>query len=235
MNPELNLIGNAGKLKSKLKILFFFLYSLSIVIFILDYFLFLYYQNSFTLQIYKLPIFLIILSGISLAIGTLALHSKSKNPLLNQNRYLLYNQILNQPGIHFSGLVKNLHLSNGQIQWYIRILENNRLIIKKKQGQYLLFFPYFKKSYNLNDVELKYVIKNDIQRKILKKIQDSPGLNQKDLKQKLNLSQSKVAYHLHKLIVLEFIDFKISGKSKIYYIKKENKDIMNKDDTSLKT
>ncbi len=218
-NPKLNSIDNVGKLKIKVRILYILTELFSIMLIVLTYFLFLYSQRILAPNIYKIPIFLSTFSGILLTFGTLAIYSKSKNPLLNQNRYLLYNQILNQPGIHFSSLVKNLHMSNGQIQWHIRILENNRLIIRKKQGQYLLFFPYSKKRFNLNDVELKYIIKNDTQREILNEIQDNPGFNQKDLKQKLNLSQSKVSYHLHKLIVLNFIDFKISGKSKKYYIK----------------
>ena len=217
MNPEIYLIDNVGKLKNKVRILFFLQYFLSITLFILAYIIFSYSQSIFAPKIYNLPISFVILTGISLMIGTLAIHSKSKNPLLNQNRYLLYNQILNQPGIHFSGLAKNLHMSNGQIQWHIRILENNRLIVRKKQGQYLLFFPYIKNRHNLNDLELKYVIKNNIQRKILNEIQDTPGLNQKNIRQKLDLSQSKVAYHLHKLIILDFIGVKILGKSKKYY------------------
>jgi len=153
--------------------------------------------------------------------GTLRSLITYENILNNYNRANIYVMIKNNPGIHFSELVKKLQLSNAQAFWHLLWLERFDLIKRVKSSKYHLFYLNDGTNLNLEEFIVHSIIfKSESRKKIYQLICEKPGISQDTIKKESNLSQSTIAYHL---IILEQDDLiyhqKINFKQ-MYFPKK---------------
>ena len=80
----------------------------------------------------------------------------SRENLLNlEKRRLLYNLILNNPGLHLREIFRNFDLSEGAIKYHLKYLKARRLIIEKNEDGYKRFYvrnkvcEKYKKMWNI--------------------------------------------------------------------------------------
>jgi len=129
----------------------------------------------------------------------------------NENRLNILKQILNNPGIHQNELMRNCNLQKGQLQWHLDVLLKHRIIKKEKYGQYTIYFP-ITSSIESIDAFKNLPTKSETTTKILKLIQNYPGISSSEISKKINLARNTVKYHIDKLSEDNLIRLKEKGR-----------------------
>jgi len=129
----------------------------------------------------------------------------------NENRLNILKQILNNPGIHQNELMRNCNLQKGQLQWHLDVLLKYRIIKKEKYGQYTIYFP-ITSSIESIDAFKNLPTKSVTTTKILKLIQNYPGISSSEISKKINLARNTVKYHIDKLSEDNLIRLKENGR-----------------------
>lgn len=132
----------------------------------------------------------------------------------NNSRKLIIQLILDSPGIHFNGLLRQTGLATGQLLWHIKVLEEYGLINKKKEKNFLLLFP---NHYNNNFDNPSVIIKSQLALKILEEIENCPGIYANAIAQKLHVKRNTTKYHIDKMITKGLIKVKKQGKKLLLF------------------
>jgi len=98
------------------------------------------------------------------------------------------------PGENYSSIKKTLELPNGTLTYYLKALEKEGMIRSERDGFLKRFYPT-KGMLSAEVFEL-----TDIQKDIHEIIKKNPGIYQKDIQSKLDISQQRLNYHI-KLMV----------------------------------
>ncbi|MHA1721358.1 MAG: winged helix-turn-helix transcriptional regulator [Promethearchaeota archaeon] len=146
----------------------------------------------------------------------------------NENRQNIIKEILEEPGIHYSKLLKKCNLQPGQLQWHIKVLTQYSVIRKEKIGRYLVFYskiPFIDDNINGSRKEnSKHSIissktfiplqlkKSHTTMMILNEIHEEPGISASQIAHHLNLKRNTVKYHVDKLLKTEIIHKEESGR-----------------------
>ena len=135
--------------------------------------------------------------------------------LENENRSKIIDLILETPGIHFNELLRKTNLNPGNLVWHLEILNVYRIIKRKTIESFVVYLPYFDKN-PLSNIDLK-LQKSEFTLKILKIIEDDPGIWNTKISQTINISRKTIEYHIRKLEDLGLIyGFKEGNKYKLY-------------------
>jgi DNA-binding MarR family transcriptional regulator len=115
---------------------------------------------------------------------------KTRDIFGNDSRDNIYNIINTTPGITMGSITRVLKLKNGTVTHHLRILEREGYIKSKKCGKFRRYYVIGTKASGLNE----------IQDKIVEKVQQRPGISQSELGRELQLSRQLVNYHVKDLV-----------------------------------
>jgi uncharacterized membrane protein/DNA-binding MarR family transcriptional regulator len=121
-----------------------------------------------------------------LAIGPLYSKLKPEHLLNNRLRKRIYVYVQNHPGEHFRSILTHLNLTNGTLAHHLYTLEKENLIRSQRDGLYRRFYPA---GYQIDPGHISLT---SIQQRIMDLVKEEPGLSQKEISQKLELSNSTV-------------------------------------------
>jgi predicted transcriptional regulator len=159
-------------------------------------------------------------------------HQLSMEDVLeNENRSMLIDLVLADPGIHFNELLRETDLSAGNLAWHLDILETYKVIGKKRVGRYLVYFPYYQKN-PISNIDLK-LQKSELTLKILEMIEENPGTYNNEIAKILNVDHKTVSYHINKLKDLQLIESEKSGRKKKLYPNLEAEYYINGEDQNF--
>lgn len=134
--------------------------------------------------------------------------------LENETRALIYDTILNKPGIHIRELCALLNKSSGVVRAHLEVLETFDFIRRKNYAPpklSLLFAKDFPDTYD----DYFLIMKNENDQQLIRLL-ISKEYTLAELSSKLNLHHSTVQYHLEKLETLNLI-VRISESSTVKY------------------
>jgi len=120
--------------------------------------------------------------------------------------------IIENPGVHFRKIMRQLGISSGSLANTIQLLESNQVIIAKYVGCQKLFYS----------TTLKEIPKSPLTpaaRKVYDSIDENPGSTLKDLGGKLGFTRQNIRYHTQNLEERGDIRSGWNGKSLIFFIK----------------
>ena len=135
--------------------------------------------------------------------------------LENENRNAIINLILQQPGVHFNEILREIQLSAGNLAWHLDILETFKVVRKQRVGQYLLYYPYYEQN-PISKLDTK-LQKSRTTLEILQMVNDHPGIYQNQIAHRMDLDHKTVSYHLDKLIDANIVIFEAKGRKKNYF------------------
>ncbi|QEE17106.1 winged helix-turn-helix transcriptional regulator [Promethearchaeum syntrophicum] len=135
--------------------------------------------------------------------------------LENENRDKIISLILEQPGVHFNEILREIDISAGTLVWHLDILETFKVIQKQRIGQYLVYYPYTVRN-PISKLDLK-LRKSRTTLEILQLINDNPGIYQNQIAHRMDLDHKTVKYHIDKLIESELILAKKKGRKNLFY------------------
>ena len=126
--------------------------------------------------------------------------------------YLMKNLgIKNEPGVHFSALMKSFNLSSGSLSHHINLLENEEYIKSRQDGMYRRFYLHEEKArlvFNLSTV----------QERILKIILDNPGISQSRISKMIDSNKMRVNYHVKILRDADLLKLERNGRESLCFI-----------------
>ena len=125
----------------------------------------------------------------------------------------IYGYIKANPGEHYNAIKESLELTNGTLSHHLNVLEKEEYIYSKRDKFYTRFYPKGMKITPLDAAQL-----NKIQKIIVNKIREQPGLTQNDIIAVLGSSQQVVSYNLTKLARDNVLSIKKDGREKRYYL-----------------
>ncbi|UCG69436.1 MAG: winged helix-turn-helix transcriptional regulator [Thermoplasmata archaeon] len=123
----------------------------------------------------------------------------------------IHGYILANPGDNYNSIRKALDISNGSFAYHLHVLEREGVIKSKRDGVYKRFYPQEMKV-PANNSHLK-----EIQKLIIKKVKETPGMSQKDIANFLGVASSTIHYHVQGLIESDLIESKRMGRKVRYF------------------
>jgi len=111
------------------------------------------------------------------------------------NKQTIYDAVCNNPGIISVEICELTKINLGTARYHLYILEKNRKIFHVKKGGKVYFFrndPVFTES-KIADI---IVARNENRRRILKIVQERPGISNKNISDAIGIDKSTVHWHI---------------------------------------
>jgi uncharacterized repeat protein (TIGR01451 family) len=135
---------------------------------------------------------------------------KREHILDHETRGMIRGYVVANPGDHFNAIKEGLGLTNGTLAYHLRVLERERIVRSKKDGKFRRFYPYeMRVSENGEPTEM--------QQTILAIIDETPGINQKDIAGFLGVTQPTVNYHIERLKEMGHVRVVRKGVRVLYF------------------
>jgi predicted transcriptional regulator len=168
------------------------------------------HEEKHTVSIALIIIFASII--VSLFIGSFLYQRVNRAVKLNNaRRKMIYERIHQNPGIHFSALMKDLDLKPGVASYHINRLEKMELIKSYQDGMYRRFYLFEDK------VEMKIML-SDLQKLIVTTVQDEPGISQVNISRMIGKSKVVINYHVRFLRDLGILVLERDGRMTHCYL-----------------
>ncbi len=156
---------------------------------------------------------LIIVAGAIIAI---TMYSRvSTQPFSNPKRVIIYDQIKNNPGIHFSAIGQTLSMRNSTLEHHLKVLTESNMVRQHMDGIYKRYYTYDE------PIDPRTVFLTGTQERLVGAISVAPGLSVKELSEKVGLPVQTVSSNLQRLYQQGVIRMERDGKVKRCYLVEE--------------
>ncbi len=132
---------------------------------------------------------------------------KKDEVLDNEIRGMIRGYIIANPGDNYNSIKRALGLNNGVLAHHLRVLERAELVKSRQDGMYKRFYPATMRIPAENGGEI-----SEIQRILLHKIAESPGISQKEIANLLKLSKGVINYHVKVLMAKKLLKIEKRGR-----------------------
>jgi DNA-binding MarR family transcriptional regulator len=131
-----------------------------------------------------------------------------KEGLLNHSvRELIFGYVNEHPGANFSTIMRELNLKNGVLAYHLTTLEREDMIRSLRDGTYRRYYPRSSRS-----------VPFAIQKAILEKIDQNPGVAESALAERMGVSRQVLDYHLNSLIDSGHVRLERHGKRNLAFV-----------------
>lgn len=138
---------------------------------------------------------------------------KKEKVLDNFTRGAIYGFIVANPGSHYNLIKQELKLNNGAIIYHLDILERKGFINSEKAG---IYKRYYQKGHKQEGGILDKL--TDIQKRIFIEIKGTPGVSQKEIANKLNITARALNYHIKTMLKAQLIKLERVGRRTLCFI-----------------
>jgi len=148
--------------------------------------------------------------------------------LENKFRQKIIDLIIDQPGIHYRELLRQVGTSASNLTWHLEVLVNYKIIHKQLVGKYLIYYPYLDKN-PFADFD-PTLVKSKTTLNIYQLIGDNPGIYQNKIANRMGLNHNTIKYHLEKLLDAKLIYIEQVGRKKQYHVIFEKDEIVDNEE-----
>jgi len=151
---------------------------------------------------------------------------KSRDKRTQDMRKEIFDLISHEPGIHLSKIAELLNVSTQLADYHLLHMEKNKKIISiREKGAYHKRYYIEDIDIGAGDKKILAFLRDEIPLKIMLLLLDHRSLQHKEIYEILDVSPSKLSYHLTKLMNKGIVDV-ISHGSEKGYLLKNKKEIM---------
>jgi DNA-binding MarR family transcriptional regulator len=127
-------------------------------------------------------------------------------------RYRIMGYLTDNPGEHYSALKKALNLENGGMVYHLLVLERDGFIKSQRDGILKRFYPA-----TVRAPETRNRTPEELEQEMLQAIAERPGTTQRELVDRLVVSDKVVGNHLRTLVRESRITSQKNGKTRVYF------------------
>ena len=135
--------------------------------------------------------------------------------LMNETRQNILQYLCKYPCTHLSGIAKDLNLSFNASKWHLNKMVENDILNLKKIGNKVVYFPT--DMIETDDIDLLAIANNERNRSIIRLINKTPGITQKEICKAVDRKQQTLVSDILLLERTGLIRSKKDGKYKRYY------------------
>ena len=136
--------------------------------------------------------------------------------LKNEKRKKIYNYILENPGIYFNRILKELHISNHVVVWHLNVLQKFNFIKKEKIENHDV---YFDSNFDVKNSKFAYITSKDKSKKIINYLKNNDyGITKTQLSKNLKIHPNTVSKYLKVLEQFSVVVKKKVSKRVIYFL-----------------
>ncbi len=140
----------------------------------------------------------------------------SKEEVLdNKTRLAIHGTIVENPGIHYSEIIREFDLSNGAAAYHLNVLVRENFIHSVNDGHLKRF--YAKHTKVPRDHQMTPV---EVRSEIMTIVSTHPGISQKDIVDELGRDRATVGYHLREMVDDGRLEASRKGQYTIYHPKR---------------
>jgi len=137
--------------------------------------------------------------------------------LLNDKRRKIYEYICSNLGAYFREIMKKHNFSPGLTQYHLNTLEDHGYIYSIRIGKYKIYFSTSSRI-EIDKARIHILLQNKNIKKIIKLIDQNPGISITKLSEKTKLHRNTINYNLNKLVKLGVVKKLKSGRRVFLYI-----------------
>ncbi|MCK5252908.1 MAG: winged helix-turn-helix transcriptional regulator, partial [Thermoplasmata archaeon] len=130
----------------------------------------------------------------------------------NKNRHAIHGLIIDNPGIHFNGIMKEYEIPAGVATYHLAVLERENFIRSLRDGRLKRFYST---HVTIPDGKLRKT-PEEVRWALIDLVQVRPGISQMELIQELGIKRKTVSYHLAVLVKEGVIEPKKMGRYTVY-------------------
>jgi DNA-binding MarR family transcriptional regulator len=138
---------------------------------------------------------------------------KKEEVLDNEIRGMIRGYIIANPGDNYNSIKRALGLNNGALAYHLKVLEKAKIIKSRQNGMYKRFYPASMKIPHENGMQI-----SEIQKLVLAKVKESPGISQKEIARLLGLSKGVINYHVKVLFSKNMLRMEKRGRRTQCYV-----------------
>ncbi|MGA1821779.1 MAG: winged helix-turn-helix transcriptional regulator [Thermoplasmatota archaeon] len=137
--------------------------------------------------------FLVILIGFIILIIIIAFYSKIRRDRIldHETRQKIVDYLRDNPGAHYSAVLKDLDLAHGVLTHHLNILETQEVIFSKQDRQYRRFY--------LDGMASQGPMLEGTQKRVMDAVRRKPGSSQSEIARYLDMGRMMVSYHVGEL------------------------------------
>lgn len=151
---------------------------------------------------------------------------KVKIILKNKNRTAILEYIAKNPGCTPIDLSKNTAINRGTVRYHLSLLLLEQKVVRRKNKK--ISYLFTNGGIHLEKKQVYGYIMNPSKRKILDVLHQMPGISNKDLAERVQMSPSTVSYHLQPLLDEEMVVSRWDGRYLNYFVLPDVEDILKK-------
>ena len=148
-----------------------------------------------------------------------------KDLLKNKNRSIVFNYIGSHPGCTIADLSRDMRINRGTVKYHIYLLQMERKIVRKKDGNKLYLFR--NGGSFLDKKQVFGYIRNPTKQRILVTILQEPGISNSAIADRLHHDKSSIYWHLCQFLDEHMIECHWNGKNMCYNVTPETGKILN--------
>jgi len=138
-----------------------------------------------------------------------------------KKRRILYQHILNNPGLHLRALARDMKIGLGDLRHHLEFLERENLITTAVDGYRKTYFPS-KREFS-GDKRLLSLLRQSKPRGILLLLLNRENMGFEELRLKIGVSKSTLSFHLKKLEMTGTIRVEEYNQKKMYLLPDKDK------------
>lgn len=159
-----------------------------------------------------------VLSALGPGIGGIPLYSRidADELLENETRAELYGLIQEEPGLSMQELSDRTGNGWGTVVYHLERLEENDYVMSRPSGNARRF--YTTGDIDSGEAEIMALLQEDTPGRIVRTLLEEPGLNGRELADRLDLAPSTVSKHVTRLQDAEIVSEDPDGGQKNYFV-----------------
>jgi DNA-binding MarR family transcriptional regulator len=147
-----------------------------------------------------------------------------ENVLELETRRMVYNHILEHPGLHVRQLERELKIPFGTLKYHLKFLKKRDLLIIESKDRFTRYFV--KEKIGSKDKKVLSLIRRDSYRKIILFMLMMVLSTRSEISKSLQKHPNTIAYHLEKLLENEIIEHVPVKNGEIELIHEDNRRIV---------
>ena len=133
----------------------------------------------------------------------------------NKTRYGIHGLIVENPGVHYSAIMREYGLTNGVAAYHLSVLEREGYIRSARDGIHRRFYTSTTKVPPTHDQTPE-----ELRKAALSIIHQRPGISQKEISEEIGVNRDTVGYHLRELVKNGDLETSREGKYVVYRTKR---------------
>ena len=156
-------------------------------------------------------LFMLIIVGVVVFILIIGFYSKLKKDKMldHETRQKIVEHLRENPGAHYSAMLKDLDLAHGVLTHHLNMLETTEIIFSKQDQQYRRFY--------LDGMSRDGPLVMGQKKEVLNAVRRNPGSTQANIARALDISRMMASYHVRSLQDLGLVERRKHGRENLIF------------------